>query len=86
VDRPLTLPRHWRRNTGRLVQVKAGERLVTGRVTGADDTKVVLDVNGKSQEYPLDQLGPGRVQVEFARLAELDDEDFGEEFDLEDDE
>src|SRR5918998_1425473 len=32
VDRPLTTPAHWRRNIGRLVKVKAGERVHTGRV------------------------------------------------------
>ena len=34
VDRPLTLPRHWRRNTGRLVKVSPVEgEPVTGRIT-----------------------------------------------------
>jgi ribosome maturation factor RimP len=38
VDRPLTLPRHWRRNVGRLVSVTRadGERL-TGRLVDADE-------------------------------------------------
>ena len=31
------LPRHWRRNIGRLVKVKAGEQQVTGRITAADE-------------------------------------------------
>src|SRR5690606_40537576 len=47
VDRPLTLPRHWRRNVGRLVRVTAGERQVTGRVIAADDAGVTLDVDGQ---------------------------------------
>src|SRR5262249_50412233 len=29
VDRPLTQPRHWRRNTGRLVTVRVAERTIT---------------------------------------------------------
>src|ERR1700750_3134891 len=34
VDRPLTLPRHWRRNAGRLVKVTPQEgEPVTGRIT-----------------------------------------------------
>ncbi len=74
VDRPLTLPRHWRRNIGRLVRVTAGDRQLTGRVVGADDTGVGLDVDGTSHEVPYARLGPGRVQVEFSRVddAEFD--------------
>ena len=37
VDRPLTEPRHWRRNVGRLVAVTVtGEGQVTGRVVAAE--------------------------------------------------
>ncbi|HEX5596587.1 MAG TPA: ribosome maturation factor RimP [Micromonosporaceae bacterium] len=74
VDRPLTLPRHWRRNMGRLVKVTVAQRPVTGRVVAADDERVVLDVDGQLGEWPYTELGPGRVQVEFNRLdEELDD-------------
>jgi ribosome maturation factor RimP len=76
VDRPLTLPRHGRRNVGRLVAVRAGDRTITGRVTAADEASVTFDVDGASRTVPLDELGPGRVQVEFTRLAEAD---FGED-------
>ena len=75
VDRPLTLPRHWRRNTGRMVQVRAGDKNLTGRVVSADERVVVLDVEGTRHELPLAGLGPGRVQVEFARLAAMSDAD-----------
>ncbi len=40
VDRPLTLPRHWRRNVGRLVKVKVDGHTVIGRVLAADDDAV----------------------------------------------
>ena len=70
VDRPLTLPRHWRRNVGRLVTVTAAGRSLTGRVTAADETGVVLDVDGKVTTIPYAELGPGRVQIEFKRLDE----------------
>ena len=37
-DRPLTQPRHWRRNQGRLVKATlADRRTVTGRITDSDD-------------------------------------------------
>jgi ribosome maturation factor RimP len=69
VDRPLTLPRHWRRNVGRLVTVNG----VTGRVTAADDRGIVLD----NREIAYPDLGPGKVQIEFKRLdeAEFDDDE-----------
>jgi len=70
VDRPLTEHRHWRRNVGRLVTVTAAGRSLTGRVTAADETGVVLDVDGKVTTIPYAELGPGRVQIEFKRLDE----------------
>jgi ribosome maturation factor RimP len=73
VDRPLSLPRHWRRNVGRLVQVRAAERQLTGRVLAADDAGVVLDVDGTHHEVPYAALGSGRIQLEFTRLASLSD-------------
>ncbi|MPZ25647.1 MAG: ribosome maturation factor RimP [Micromonosporaceae bacterium] len=68
VDRPLTEPRHWRRNVGRLVTAPGPEgRSLTGRVVGAGTEAVVLEVEGSPREVPYEQLGPGRVQVELRR-------------------
>ncbi|WP_319458924.1 ribosome maturation factor RimP [Micromonospora sp. RTP1Z1] len=87
VDRPLTLPRHWRRNVGRLVKVTvraatglpgqrpAGDRQVAGRVVEADDERVVLETDAGRAEHGYAELGPGRVQVEFSRLGEIDEAD-----------
>jgi ribosome maturation factor RimP len=87
VDRPLTLPRHWRRNRGRLVRVKVAGHEVTGRVLAADDAGVTLDVDGAKTTHPYAELGPGRVEVELKRLAELPDpEDEDDDIDGEDDE
>lgn len=84
VDRPLTQPRHWRRNVGRLVTVAGptGESL-TGRVRRVGDATVALETGGTVQEFPYTQLGPGRVEAEL-RPAQQDDgaedgEDDGEE-------
>ncbi|GAA2671161.1 ribosome maturation factor RimP [Actinoplanes palleronii] len=74
VDRPLTEPRHWRRNTGRLVAVNG----LTGRVLRTDDTGVTLDVDGAEREVAWADLGSGKVQIEFKRL---DEADFGDEDD-----
>ncbi|MEV4655613.1 ribosome maturation factor RimP [Micromonospora sp. NPDC049301] len=114
VDRPLTLPRHWRRNVGRLVKVTVrgaaalpgqrgeqptGDRQLTGRVVGADDEGVQLETDDGRASWAYAQLGPGRVQVEFTRLAELgepdefddadeidDSDDIDDEDDVEDEE
>jgi ribosome maturation factor RimP len=82
VDRPLTEPRHWRRNTGRLATVRVGPPAsadeVTGRITAVHDTGVTLSVEapGKpgakkrpptARDVPWAELGAGRVQVEFGR-------------------
>ena len=68
VTRPLTLPRHWRRNIGRLVRVVLADGgVVTGRVTAADEREAVLDVAGKSREVQYDTVGKAKVQVEFRR-------------------
>jgi ribosome maturation factor RimP len=83
IDRPLTQPRHWRRNVGRLVAVQAGGERLTGRVGAADEDGVTLDVTGAPRRFGYGDLGPGRVQVEFARLDELPDEDYDEEEDEE---
>ena len=88
VDRPLTDPRHWRRNTGRLVTVTVGPagrtEEVTGRVTAVGDAGVDLAVETKgkpgakkrpptARSVPWAELGPGRVQVEFGRPGSGED-------------
>ncbi len=82
VDRPLTEPRHWRRNTGRLVTVAVGRdgssEQVTARVLEVDGDGVTLAVEAKGKpgakkrpptrrQVPWQELGTGRVQVEFGR-------------------
>jgi ribosome maturation factor RimP len=89
VDRPLTEPRHWRRNTGRLVTVPVGPsgaaEPVTGRVTAVDGTGVTLAVEARgkpgakkrpptSRHVPWTELGAGRVQVEFGRHGDTGSE------------
>lgn len=69
VDRPLTLPRHWRRNIGRLVSVKVADEPVTGRILAADDRGVELDLVGGSRTVTYGELGSGRVQLEYSRSS-----------------
>ena len=78
VDRPLTEPKHWRRAVGRMVTAPLGPQpgpaadapaaTVTGRVTGADSSGVRIDVDGASREFGYSELGPGRIEIEFAPL------------------
>jgi ribosome maturation factor RimP len=67
-DRPLTHPRHWRRNQGRLVTVTLADgRTVTGRITGSDDTRAVLDVDGNRDEIGFVDVKKAKIQIEFNR-------------------
>ncbi len=75
VDRPLTAPRHWRRNVGRLVKVKADSTMITGRVTAVSDTAVTFDIGGTARDVPFSGLGAGRVEIEFSRVDDIDDDD-----------
>jgi len=88
VDRPLTQPRHWRRAIGRLVIVPlAGHDIdpqrdapdsavaQAARVIDADQERVTLEIDGRQRTVSYSELGPGRVQVEFGKLADEDDLD-----------
>ena len=68
VDRPLTLPRHWRRNVDRLVKVtlEGGETL-TGRILSSGETTATLDVSGTQREVAFDDVAKALVQIEFKR-------------------
>jgi ribosome maturation factor RimP len=67
-DRPLTHPRHWRRNQGRLVKVTlVGGRTVTGRIIESDDTRAVLDVDGSRDEVGYADVTKAKIQIEFNR-------------------
>jgi ribosome maturation factor RimP len=68
VDRPLTLPRHWRRNADRLVKVTTtGGDTVTGRIVGSGEDAATLDVDGARREVGYDEVAKALVQVEFNR-------------------
>lgn len=73
VDRPLTLPRHWHRNQGRLVKVTVSDGsggkggALTGRIVGNDDERVVLAVGGRERTIALSDITRALVQVELNR-------------------
>jgi ribosome maturation factor RimP len=78
VDRPLTQPRHWRRNRLRLVRavlVSGGE--LVGRIGDCDDQGVTLLVSGALCRMRYAELRRAVVEVEFRQppaveLAALD--------------
>ena len=68
VSRPLELPRHWRRNTGRLVAVRLCEGdTITGRIVSNSEDGVRLDVDGDTREIGFVDIDRALVQVELNR-------------------
>jgi ribosome maturation factor RimP len=68
VDRPLTEPRHWRRNRDRLVRASLRDgSQVTGRVSDSDDLGATLDVAGATQRVEYAEVTKALVQIEFNR-------------------
>ncbi len=81
VDRPLTLPRHWRRNTGRRVRALMTDgTAIEGRVLGVDDDAVVLvadtpaGAEAQEQRIAWEDLSRGEVQIEFRRPGQGQEE------------
>ena len=73
VDRPLTLPRHWRRNAGRLVKVTLADGAsLIGRIAGSDENGATLEVEGARREVGYASVQKALVQVEFNRRHEAD--------------
>ncbi|UDY22573.1 ribosome maturation factor RimP [Nocardioides sp. Kera G14] len=82
VDRPLTLPRHWRRNAGRLAKVNPVEGgTFTGRILSNTDDAVTLDMDGAQRTLALADIAKALVQIEFNRAATAD---LGDDTDMED--
>ncbi|MFT4297520.1 MAG: ribosome maturation factor RimP [Micropruina sp.] len=73
VSRPLTQAKHYRRNTGRLVSVTTADGELTGRIIGATDDEVTLDVAGAPRTLPVASIGKAVVQVELKRSIDDDE-------------
>lgn len=78
IGRPLTLPRHWRRNRGRKVQVDylvdGEEKSAEVRIGAGDDTRVTLVSVDKGRIRSVDvaftDIVRGVVDVDFSRPGE----------------
>ena len=79
VDRPLTLPRHWRRNADRLVKVTLTDGSSRHRPDPRlDDDTATLDVDGERREVAYADVAKALVQIEFNRKPAAGDDEEGE--------
>lgn len=67
VDSPLTKPKHWRRNVGRLVKVTSDAVNATGRIKEFNDPIALIEVAGKLKEIDINLISTAIIQVEFSR-------------------
>jgi ribosome maturation factor RimP len=76
VGRGLTEAKHYRRNRGRLVVVTTQDGELTGRITGAGEDFVELEIAGSINQVPLASVTNALVQVELNRpLAGVEEEE-----------
>ncbi len=74
VDRPLTAPKHWRRNLGRLVRVELiSGGSIDGRITDVTEEQITLQVKQQQRMISLTEIKRAVVQVEFNRPSEVSD-------------
>jgi ribosome maturation factor RimP len=76
VDRPLTERRHWLRARTRLVRVPlVGGGEAAGRLVDVGDAGIVLESGPDRREIAWADLGKGRIEVEFRKVTDLDEDD-----------
>jgi ribosome maturation factor RimP len=70
IDRPLTLPRHWRKNQGRLTTIVLHNgNLVQGRIGDLSDADIAVD----EKVIPLADIAKAHVEIEFKSLKKGDE-------------
>ena len=72
VDRPLTQPRHWKKNLTRIIRAVLHDGTeVQGRLTTFDDTQATLveNIKGRMKTHPVafSDIKRANVEVEFNR-------------------
>jgi ribosome maturation factor RimP len=73
VDRPLTLPRHWRRAKGRLVSVALTDGgKVAGRVLSSTDSDAMLLTDSGEVAVVFASVERAHIEVEFSHVEPLD--------------
>jgi len=69
IDRPLTLPRHWRKNHGRLVSITLADGTkVRGRIMDSTD----LDVTVDEKTHNFADISVAIIEIEFKSLKKED--------------
>jgi ribosome maturation factor RimP len=70
IERPLTLPRHYRRNVGRLVDLETADgSTLRCRITAATPDSVTVETSHGPRELGWADVLSASVQVEFRRAA-----------------
>ncbi|KHL15857.1 ribosome maturation factor RimP [Mumia flava] len=68
VSRPLTLPRHWSRNAGRLVKVRLTDGTeVSGRIDGSDDAGAQIATEDGQRRIAYDDVKKAKIEPELKR-------------------
>ena len=71
IERPLTLPRHWRKSAGRLVSVTLmSGATFKGRIGEQISETVFID----DREIPLSDIAHAQVEIEFKSLKKAEQE------------
>jgi ribosome maturation factor RimP len=75
VDRPLTQPRHWRKNLTRLVKATmVNGEVIAGRIDAVHDESVCVLVQVKKEEHrvevPYAEIKRAIVEIEFNRKGD----------------
>ena len=64
IDRPLTLPRHWKKNIGKLVNIELNDgSKVEGRIAGIDGEKISLE----DSVIDIKNIKKAHLQIEFKK-------------------
>lgn len=83
-DRPLNLPKHWKRNIGRLVRFTfQNEESLIGRIIAVSDGEVELSLEadreklkgrktaqGPLKKYKFAEISKARIEIEFNRESQ----------------
>jgi len=80
IDRPLSLPRHWRKNVGRLVKATLTDgTVIEGRITSADDSAALVEGKKNSESITYSDVKRAVLEIEFKSIhadsqGELDED------------
>ena len=71
VERPLTLPRHWRKNHDRLIKiVLTNGEVVEGRIAASDEVAVTVTGAKAEVQVAFADIKRATVEIEFNRKAD----------------